>query len=83
MKLTVDVRIANDWNDVPVHVEIAEEIIEGDFTDPQRAGVVADAIERIAGEVVGKAKSQVERRLNAEMTKQLADARAREAESVL
>lgn len=83
MKLTVDIRVASDWNDVPVQVEIAEEIVEGDFSDPQRAEVVNSAIERIAAEVIGKAKAQVERRLNAEMTKQLAEARARDAESVL
>lgn len=76
MKLTVDIRVARDWNEVPVQVEISEEIIEGDFSDTARAEVVSAAIDRISAEVVAKAKAQVERRLNAEMAKQLADARA-------
>lgn len=84
MKLSVDIRLQKDWNETPIHVEVGEEIVGGDFVDQVGADTLAQAAERLTAEAVEKARSQIEKRLNAELRKQLADAQAdRRLEEVL
>lgn len=70
MKVEVKIIVRKDYSNVPVDVEISEEIVVGDFSSDEKTEQLRGEVVRLVGEAVARAEKQIRGRRMIEESKE-------------